>query len=75
METIEQKIKKLPQDLQQEVIDFLLTKKVSKKSKKPRLDWIGGLKKYKDKFTALELQKKALNNGVTDVSGKYKYLS
>ncbi len=65
METIEQKIKQLPQHLRQEVmdfIDFLLTKKVpkNKKKKKPRLDWLGGLKEYRDQYTALELQKKAL---------------
>lgn len=62
METIEQKFIKLPRDLQQEVIDFidfLFTKKVLKKSKKPKLDWIGGLKEYRDQFTSLELQKKA----------------
>lgn len=62
METIEQKFIKLPHDLQQEVIDFidfLFTKKVLKKSKKPKLDWIGGLKEYRDQFTSLELQKKA----------------
>ncbi len=65
MKTIEQRIKKLPQDLQQEVIDFidfLLTKKVAKvrKKKKPKLDWIGGLREYRDQYTAFELQKKAL---------------
>lgn len=62
METIEQKFIKLPRDLQQEVIDFidfLFTKKVLKKSRKPKLDWIGGLKEYRDQFTSLELQKKA----------------
>lgn len=62
METIEQKFIKLPHDLQQEVIDFidfLFTKKVLKKSRKPKLDWIGGLKEYRDQFTSLELQKKA----------------
>ena len=62
METIEHKIKQLPQNLQKEVIDFidfLLSKKVRRKHKKPQLNWIGGLREYRDKFTALELQKKA----------------
>jgi hypothetical protein len=62
METIDHKIKQLPQNLQKEVIDFvdfLLSKKVRRKHKKPQLKWIGGLKEYRDKFTALELQKKA----------------
>ncbi len=63
METIEQKIKKLPQDLQKEVldfVDFLLKKKKKKTHKKLKLNWVGGLKEYKDKFTSLELQKKSL---------------
>jgi len=63
METIEQKVKKLPKDLQREVmdfIDFLLLKKAHKNKKTPKLDWIGGLKEYRDQVTALELQKKAL---------------
>ena len=62
MQTIDHKIKQLPQNLQREVIDFidfLLSKKVRRKHKKPQLKWIGGLKEYRDKFTALELQKKA----------------
>jgi hypothetical protein len=32
--------------------------KIKKSSKKPTLDWIGGLKKFKDHYTSLELQKK-----------------
>ena len=63
METIEQKIKKLPKNLQREVsdfIDFLLTKQVNQKKKKPKLDWIGGLKEYRDQYTAITLQKKAM---------------
>jgi hypothetical protein len=37
-------------DLYEEVIDFidfLIAKKVSKRKKKPNLDWIGGLKEYR----------------------------
>ena len=30
-----------------------------KEKKKLNLDWIGGLEEYRDKYTALELQKKA----------------
>ena len=37
----------------------LQTKKSSKRKKSPNLEWIGGLKAYRDQFTALELQKKA----------------
>ncbi|RKU09922.1 hypothetical protein C6501_14345 [Candidatus Poribacteria bacterium] len=57
-----EKIRELPPELQAEVIhfiDFLRTKKSSKQKKKPNLEWIGGLKAYRDQFTALELQKKA----------------
>jgi hypothetical protein len=60
---IQQKMEQLPPDLRKEVIDFidfLLTKKVSNRKKKPKLDWIGGLKEYRDQYTSLELQKKAL---------------
>lgn len=59
---IVEKIRKLPPELQEEAlhfIDFLLTKKNPKRKKKPNLKWIGGLKAYRDQYTALELQKKA----------------
>ncbi len=54
---------KLPPELQEEVRDFaefLLEKKSQRKQKYLRLSWVGALKEYGDKFTALELQKKAL---------------
>lgn len=57
-----EKIRDLPLELQEEVIhfiDFLRTKKSFKRKKKPNLEWIGGLKAYRDEYTALELQKKA----------------
>jgi hypothetical protein len=63
MQSIEEKIKQLPAELQHEVedfIDFLIEKKKKKHAKKLRLDWVGGLKEYKDKFTSVELQKKSL---------------
>jgi hypothetical protein len=59
---IVEKIRELPPELQEEVIhfiDFLRTKKSSKRKKQPNLEWIGGLKAYRDQYTALELQKKA----------------
>jgi len=62
MGTIEEKIRQLPQDLQKEVIDFiefLLNKKVARSNRKPKLDWIGGLRDYRDQYTALDLQRKA----------------
>ena len=36
------------------------SKKDSKRKRKPKLDWIGGLKEFRDQYTALELEKKAL---------------
>ncbi len=58
-----EKLKQLPPEDHKEVIEFidsLLTKKVVHRKKKPKLDWIGGLEEYRDRYTALELQKKTL---------------
>ena len=60
---IEEKIKQLPPELHREVedyIDFLVQKTQKMSGRKLKLDWIGGLKEYRDKYTSLELQKKAL---------------
>ena len=56
-------VKQLPPHLQQEVWDFaqfLLATKVRPHRKKLRLSWAGGLREWREQFTALELQKKAL---------------
>jgi len=50
-------------DLQQEVADFvefLLQKRGQKVAKPLRQDWAGALKEYRDQYTALDLQKGAL---------------
>ena len=63
MASIEERMKKLSPELQMEVenfIDFLLEKAKRRPERKLRLDWAGGLKEYRDKYTSLELQKKAL---------------
>ena len=63
MKNLEEKIKELPPDLHQEVmdfVDFLLEKRGRKPGKKLRQDWAGALKDYRDQYTSLELQKKAL---------------
>ena len=66
MKTLEEMIKELPPELQQEIRDFaefLLETKVHKKQRKQsklRLTWAGGLREFRDQFTSLELQKKAL---------------
>jgi len=63
METIEEKIQDIPPDLKEQGLDFiefLLGKRKNRRNKIPKLEWIGGLKEFKEKYTALELQKKAL---------------
>ena len=62
MEAIETKIRQLPPHLQSEVvdfIDFLLVKTKSKGKRRPKLNWIGGLKQYRNQYSALELQEMA----------------
>ena len=63
MENIEEIIRKLPPELQREVkdfVDFLIEKRARKQGVKLRQDWAGALKEYRDKYSSLELQKKAL---------------
>ncbi len=63
MENLEKLIQGLPPDLKQEVedfIQFLLSKRAQKAGKRLRQDWGGGLKEYRQEYSALELQKKAL---------------
>ncbi|GBD36705.1 hypothetical protein HRbin36_01833 [bacterium HR36] len=63
MSKLEALIRQLPPELQQEVADFvefLLQKRVRKSAKPLRQDWAGALKEYRDQYTALDLQKKAL---------------
>jgi len=63
MTELEKLMQKLSPDLKKEVIDYakkLASKNDKSRPKKLKLDWIGGLKEYRDKYTSLELQKKAL---------------
>lgn len=63
MKTIDRILKDLPPDLQQEVEDFaafILERSKRGRGKRLRQDWAGGLRKYRDQYTSLELQKKAL---------------
>jgi hypothetical protein len=60
---IEEMVKNLPPDLHQEIedfIEFLINKRVQKPAGKLRQDWADALKDYRNKYTSLELQKKAL---------------
>jgi hypothetical protein len=63
MKSLEELIKELPPQLQNEVREYaqyLVDTKVKPKRKYLRMDWAGGLREYRDQFTSLQLQKKAL---------------
>lgn len=63
MKTIEEMIRELPIDLRREVqdfVEFLLERRVRKAGGKLRQDWAGALRDFRDQYTSLELQKKAL---------------
>lgn len=64
MQTITDKIRSLPPELQREVedfVDFLLTKTPKQEGKRfLKQDWAGGLAQFKNQYTALELQRKAM---------------
>ena len=62
MVDFEKKFEQLNPEMQKKVlgyIDFLILK--STKKKKLDFNWEGALEDYKDKYTSLELQKKALD--------------
>ena len=63
MKNIEEQIKQLPPELRRQVEDFVvfvLERRAQKHGKKPRQDWAGTLREYRDQYTSLELQKKAM---------------
>lgn len=62
MFNLEESIKNLPLNLKKEVFDFVqfLLEKQKEKSGKLSLSWAGKLQKYKNQFTSIKLQKKAL---------------
>ena len=64
MKTLEELVRELPPELQQEVYDFaqfLVEKRAKPRRKgKLRLNWAGGLREYRDQYTSLELQRKSL---------------
>ena len=63
MKSIDERIKNLPPALKKEVEEFvnsLLKKRRKKNGKRLRQDWAGTLRDYRDQYTSLELQKKAL---------------
>lgn len=63
MQTLRELIEQLPPDLQQEVrdfVEFLLARRSPKRGRKLRQDWTGALRDYRNQYTSLELQRKAL---------------
>ena len=63
MEALNELFEKLPPELQREVEDFarfLLETRGQTKSARLRMDWAGALSEFRDRYTSLELQKKAL---------------
>ena len=63
MAGIDEMVKELPFELQREVEHFvqsLLEKHKRKRGRKLRQDWAGALRDYRDQYTSMELQKKAL---------------
>lgn len=63
MKTLEELVRELPPELKEEArdfVEFLLRKKGKGKQKYLRMTWAGALKEYRDQYTSLELQKKAL---------------
>lgn len=63
MLTLEEKIRALPTELQQKVEDFmesLIRRRAKKEKRMMKLDWRGGLKHLRDKYSSVELQHKSL---------------
>jgi hypothetical protein len=62
MKNLEDLMARLSPELQQEVRDFaffLVEKKGKTKRKKLQLNWAGGLREFRDRYTSLELQKQS----------------
>jgi len=60
---LEEVVKTLPPDIQEQVrdfIEFLLEKRVRKPSAELQLNWRGALRDLKDRYTSVELQHKVL---------------
>lgn len=64
MADIEELVRELSPDNQREALDFitfLLQKQKCKQGKPLRQNWAGALHRYRDAYTALELQKQSLS--------------
>jgi hypothetical protein len=59
MKSLEQKIKKLPPELQKEVedfVDFLRERREQPVKGQLKLDWRGSLRDLRDQYTSVEIQ-------------------
>lgn len=64
MQSLDEMVKELPAELQREVFDFvefLLAKRTRKRPRKLKQDWAGALAGYREQYTSLDLQEKALD--------------
>jgi hypothetical protein len=60
---LEKIVRELPPPAQAEVrdfVEFLMRKRKKKKGLKLQQHWAGGLRRFRGKYTSIELQKKAL---------------
>jgi hypothetical protein len=67
---LEELVRELPEDLQQEVrssIEDLLEQRSPAKPVRLRLEWAGALREYRDRFTSVDLQHKVLEWWVSDI--------
>ncbi|MCX7854437.1 MAG: DUF2281 domain-containing protein [Anaerolineae bacterium] len=55
-------IEALPPELQREVQEFVrsLARRTPRSARRLRQDWAGALREYRDRYTAMELQRKAI---------------
>lgn len=63
MSEVEDLVRNLPPELQEEVrgfVETLLARRERDKGQPLRQGWAGALREYRDKYTALQLQQKAL---------------
>jgi len=59
--SLEELVKELPPEIQEEVkdfVEFLLEKRLKGPRGRPRFDWAGALKELRDQYTSVELQHK-----------------
>jgi hypothetical protein len=73
---IEEVVKALPPEIQDQVrdfIEFLLEKRTPRPKAKLKLDWRGALHGLQHQYTSVELQHKALEWWDNDVSSRYQH--